>query len=139
MLVILHGPKFYIISVSEKWKIFYQQELVRLIDWLIDWGLTPFSTIFQSYHDCHFTYSYVSWLSYTSTQHNRSSKQQAAFPHRLLAHWWKATDACHSDFCQTTERMLAELGFELKSPGLTACVVTNWAGKPSLKKKTVIQ
>ena len=22
-------------------------------------------------------------------------------------------DACHSDFCQTSERMLAELGFEL--------------------------
>ena len=32
-------------------------------------------------------------------------------------------DACHSDFCQTSERMLAELGFELTTTVL----------KPALK------
>ena len=37
-------------------------------------------------------------------------------PHRLLAHWWKTNDACHSNFCQTSERMLAELGFKLTTP-----------------------
>ena len=69
------------------------------IDWLIDWGLTPFSIIFQSYHGGQFTYSCVSWLSHTSNTHNNLSKQLAAFPHRLLAHWWKTNDACHNDFC----------------------------------------
>ena len=44
------------------------------------------------------------------------SKQLAAFPHRLIAHWWKKNDACHYDFRQTAERMLAELRFELTAP-----------------------
>ena len=47
--------------------------------WLIDLGLTPFSTIFQSYHGDKFTYSCVSWFSHTSTPHNILSKQLAAF------------------------------------------------------------
>ena len=54
------------------------------IDWLIDWGLTPFSIIVQSYHGDQFTYSCVSWFSHTSTPHNIFSKQLAAFPQRLL-------------------------------------------------------
>ena len=68
--------------------------------WLIDWGFTAFSTICQSYHSGQFTYSYVSWLSYTSTSYNIPSKQLAVFPHRLIAHWWKTNDAFHNDFCQ---------------------------------------
>ena len=95
--------------------------------WLIYWGLTPFSTIFQSYHSGQFTYSFVSWLSLTSTSYNILSKQLAGFPHRLIAHWWKTNDACHNDFCQTSEIMLVELGFELITPGLTTRVATNWA------------
>ena len=84
-----------------------------LIDWLIDLGLTPFSTTVQSYHGGQFTYAYVSWFSNTSTPHDILSTQLAAFPHRLLAHWWKTNNACHSNFYQTSERILAELGFEL--------------------------
>ena len=34
---------------------------------LTDYGLTPFSTIVQSYHGGQFTYSCISWLSNTST------------------------------------------------------------------------
>ena len=52
--------------------------------------------------------------------------QLAAFPNRLIVHWWKTNDACHNDFCWTSERMLAELGFELSTPGLTARVATDW-------------
>ena len=98
------------------------------VNWLIDWligGLTPFSTIFQSYLGGQFTHSYVSWLSHTSTSYNIPSKQLAAFPHRLIAHWWKTNDACHNDFCETSERMLVELWFEFTTPGLTARVATD--------------
>ena len=45
-------------------------------------------------------------------------QQLAAFPHRLLVHWWKTNDNCHSDICQTSEWMLAELGFKLTTPWL---------------------
>ena len=50
------------------------------------------------------------------------TKQLAAFPHKLLAHWLKTNDTCHSDFFQTLERMLAKMGFKLTTPGKTACV-----------------
>ena len=65
---------------------------------LIDWGLMPFPTFVQSYHDSQFTYSCVSWLSHTSYRHNNLSKQLAAFPHRLLALLWKTNDACLSQW-----------------------------------------
>ena len=52
-------------------------------DWLIDWGLTPFLTISQSYHGGQFIYSCISWFSHTSTPHNNLPKQLAAFSHRL--------------------------------------------------------
>ena len=61
-------------------------------------------------------------LYYTSTSYNIPSKQLAAFPHRPIAHWWKTNDVCQYDFRQTSERMLAELRFELPTPGLTARV-----------------
>ena len=35
------------------------------------------------------------------------------FQKYCLAHWWKTNDACHRVFCQTSERQLVELGFEL--------------------------
>ena len=61
-------------------------------------------------------------LYYTSTSYNIPAKQLAAFPHRLIAHCWKTNDACHYDFRQTSERMLAELRFKLTTHGLTARV-----------------
>ena len=47
--------------------------------------------------------------------------------HIDLAHWWKTNDAYRIDFCQSSERKLAEPGLELTTPGLTARVATNWA------------
>ena len=82
---LLNGRK----NIVAKWNI--------MIDWLIDWGLTPFLTISQLYHGGQFTYSCVSWFSHTSTPHNNLPKQLAAFPHRLsplvedewrLSHWF---------------------------------------------------
>ena len=70
--------------------------VVFLIDWLIDWGLTPFLTISQLYHGGQFTYLCISWFSHTSTPHNNLPKQLAAFTHRLsplvkdewrMSHW----------------------------------------------------
>ena len=61
------------------------------------------------------TYVLPSYL--TPVLHISLSKQLAVFPHRLLAHWWKTNEACHNDFCQTSGRMLAELGFEITNPG----------------------
>ena len=60
--------------------------------------LTPFSTFVQSYHVDLFTYLCVSWYSHTSPIHRSLSKQLAAFPHRLLAHWLKRNEACRIDF-----------------------------------------
>ena len=94
-----------------------------LIDWLIDLGLTPFLTILKSYHGDQFTYSCVHG-SHTSTPHIILSKQLATCPHILLN---SSLDAGHSDSCQTSERMLAELGIELTTPGLTARVATDCA------------
>ena len=37
--------------------------------------------------------------------------------HIDLAHWWKTNDACRIDFCQSSERKLAEPGFKLTTPG----------------------
>ena len=56
--------------------------------------------------------SRVSWLSHSSTPHDILSKHLAAFPHRLLAPWWKTNDSRQIDFCETLEIKLAELGFE---------------------------
>ena len=70
--------------------------MIEFNDWLIDWGLTPFLSISQSYHGGQFTYSCVSWFSYTRIPHNNLPKQLAAFPHRLsplvedewrMSHW----------------------------------------------------
>ena len=58
-----------------------------------------------------------------STQH--FFKQLAAFLQRLLAHWLNTIDACHSQCCQTSERMQTELGFGLITPGLTARAATD--------------
>ena len=60
--------------------------------------------------------THVSWLSHTNTSYNILSKQLAAFPHKLIAHWWKTNVVCHNDFYQTSERMLAKLGFKLTTP-----------------------
>ena len=55
---------------------FLQNYLKIGLNWLIDWGLTPFLTISHLYHGGQFTYSCISWFSHTSTPHNNLSKQQ---------------------------------------------------------------
>ena len=85
------------------------------LGWLVDWGLTPFSTLLQSYHGGQFTYSCVSWLSHTSTQHSILYKQLAAFPHRLLAHWWK-TNVTVTFVKHRKELMLADAGIRTHNP-----------------------
>ena len=47
-------------------------------------------------------------------------------------------EACHNDFCQTTERLLAELGFEHLAPGLTSRVATDWAIAEKAKDVEII-
>ena len=84
------------------------------IDWLgFDAVFNNFSVIYGG----QFTYSCISLFSHTSTPHNNLPKQLAAFPHRLSP---LVEDECHIDFCQSSERKLAE-------PGLTAHVATDWA------------
>ena len=85
------------------------------------------STIFLSYHGAQFIDPCISWLFRTSTTHNISSKQPLAFPYIMFAHRWWTNDACRIDFCQTLERIFAELGCKLTNPVLTARVVTDWS------------
>ena len=63
-------------------------------------GVTPLSTIWQSYHVGQLIYRCLSWRPYTDTPNTKLSQQHTAFPHNLLAHWWNTDDACHIDFCQ---------------------------------------
>ena len=88
----------------------YEVHKSQLIDWFP--GVLPVHLLI-----CFFAFSH----QYFSIP----SKQQAAFPHRLIGHWWKTNDACHNDFCQTSWSILAELGFQLTTPGLTARVKTD--------------
>ena len=74
------------------------------------------STIVQSYQGGLFTNSYVSWRSHTSTSYNISSKQLAAFPHRLIAHWWKTNDACHNDFLSNVRKKVGRAGVRFQNP-----------------------
>ena len=56
------------------------------------------------------------------------------FPHRLIAQWWETNSACKNDFCETSENMLTELGFELTIPWLTARIA-DW--KTYQKRKCI--
>ena len=87
----------------------------------------PFSQLSSHITVGQFAYICVSKLSHTSTHHNSLSKQLAAFTNRLLANWWKMNDACHSNICQTSERMMVKLWFKLTTPGLTAHITLNAA------------
>ena len=46
------------------------------------------------------------------------------FPSNWLLFHIRLNDACLIDFYQISEGMLAKLGFDLTTPGLTACVAT---------------
>ena len=66
------------------------------------------------------TFQCVFWLSHTRTPHMNFSKQLAAFLHGLVNPMVYITNGtCHIDFCQTLEILLAMLGYELKTPGVT--------------------
>ena len=118
--------KIHKISVNESYK--YWIDLLQrrqYVDWLI--GVKRrFQQFLTLYHGSQFTYSCISWFSHTSTPPNNLPKQLLLF-HIYLAHWWKKNDACRIDFCQSLERKLAELGFEITTPGLTARIATDWA------------
>ena len=46
----------------------------------------------------------------SSQQFSTQLYSKAAFPYRLIAHWWKTNAAFPLDLWQTSERMLVELG-----------------------------
>ena len=101
-----------------------KNRLLHMVIVVLD--ITPFSTIFQSCNGGQFIYPRASPLSYRRTPHYSLCKQLASFPRRLLSHWWKTNYACPSVFCQTSDIMLAVLGFELTTQGLKARVATDW-------------
>ena len=112
-------------------RIYSSRVKLFLIDWI---EFNALSTIWQLNHGGQFTYSCNSWLSHTSTLHSSLSKQLTASPRRLVPHWWKANNACRIVFCQTLERMLAELGMQLTSAELTTSVATDWTTGARLSK-----
>ena len=61
----------------------------RCSNWLIEWCLTPFSTVFQLHRSGQCTYPCFRGALLTSTPHNILSKPLAAFPHcRNNRHQW---------------------------------------------------
>ena len=97
--------------------------VIANIDCLINLGLTPFQQFFSHITTTSLPTHVFSWIPHNSTSH-QLSKQLAVFLHKLLAQCWNTNGACHSDFCKTSERKLAELGFELTTPGLSALIAT---------------
>ena len=93
---------------------------------LFDWGLTPFLTFSQSYHGGQFTFSCVSLFFSHQFSTQQYSQATGCFSYRLspFNDWWKTNEVCHSDFCHTSERELAEQGLNLTTPGLTAYIPT---------------
>ena len=86
------------------------------IYWLIVWYLTPFSTVFQLYHDGQCTYPCFPGGPLTSTPHNIHSKPLAAFSDnhcRNNRQRWEGNESCFNDHHQSSERILAEQGIEL--------------------------
>ena len=90
---------------------------------LIDWGLTPFPTFVQSYQIHHL----LMCFHVSPTQLINITFFTSNWLLFHTDHWWKTNEACHRDFSQTSERMLAVLGFEPTHPWLTARVATGWA------------
>ena len=90
-----------------------------IVFFFIDWGLTLFSTIFQSYHGGQFIHLLICFLAFShqfSTQY--SFMGTCSFSPCTVS---------PLVLCQTSERLLTELGFDLTSPWLIARVATDWA------------
>ena len=80
----------------------------ELIDWL------GFNAVFNNFsvisrRPVHLLMCFLVYSHQYSTQ--QSSQATGYFS--TLAHRWKTNDACRNDFCQTSERKLAEPGFKL--------------------------
>ena len=104
--------------------------LPQIVDWLIFWSLTPFSTVFQLHRGSQCTCPCFPGFLLTSTQHNILSKPLAAFPHnrcRSSWQWWERNFSCRNDYHQSSENILAESSIE----PATACSQvrngTDWA------------
>ena len=67
----------------------YLQTSFPKVDQLIEWCLTPFSTVFQLYFGGQCTYPCFPGVLLTSASHDIPSKPLAAFPHTIV----KATDS----------------------------------------------
>ena len=72
-----------------------------MVDLLIVWCLTPFSTVFELYCGDQCTYPCFPRVLLTSTQHNILSKSLAAFPHnqcRNNGQRLERNESCRNDY-----------------------------------------
>ena len=80
---------------------------------LVGKGLTPFLTVFQSYHGDQCTYQCFPGVLLTSTPHNILPKLLAAFPHsRNNEQRSEKNGSCRNDSYQFSERISAEKRIE---------------------------
>ena len=99
-------------------------------NWLIVWGLTPFSTVFHIYHGDQYIYPYLPGVPLASTLHNILSKPLGAFPHnhcRNNGQRWERNESCRNDYNQSSERILAEPEFERATSWSQVRNATVWA------------
>ena len=77
-----------------------------MVDWLIVWCLTTFSTVFQLYCGGQCTYSCFPRILLTSTPHNILSKPLANFPHnhcRNKGQRREKNESCCNEYHQSSE------------------------------------
>ena len=109
------------------------------IDCLIEWCLTPFSTILLLYRRGQCTYPCFPGGLLTSAPHKFLSKPLAAFPHnhcRNKRQRWEGNESCRNDYHQSSERILTEPGIEPATFCSQVRKATDWAiGLGELTKK----
>ena len=79
----------------------------KLIDWL------GFNAVFNHFSviSCRPVHLLMHFLVFSHQYPTQQSSQATGCFFRIdLAHWWKTNDACRIDFCQSSERKLAEPG-----------------------------
>ena len=98
-------------------------------EWLIEWCLMLFSTVFQLFCGSQFIYPCFPGVLLTSIPHNVLSKPLAAFPHNHCwnnGQQWERYESCCNNYHKSSERILTKPGIKPVTRS-QVCNTTDWA------------